>query len=53
MSIPLIVGGGIRSPESALNAKNAGADIIVTGTLVEEEEKINEKIRAIVRSISK
>lgn len=53
ISTPLIVGGGIRSPESALNAKNAGADIIITGTLVEEEDKINEKISAIVRSISK
>jgi phosphoglycerol geranylgeranyltransferase len=33
--IPVIVGGGIRTPEVAKEAIEAGADIIVTGTLVE------------------
>ncbi len=32
----LIVGGGIRTPQQALQALNAGADAIVTGTVVEE-----------------
>jgi phosphoglycerol geranylgeranyltransferase len=53
LSIPLIVGGGIRTPESAFKAKKSGADIIVTGTLVEEEEKVNEIINEIVRIITK
>jgi phosphoglycerol geranylgeranyltransferase len=35
ISIPLIVGGGIRTKESAEDVINAGADIIVTGTLIE------------------
>lgn len=35
ISVPLIVGGGISTPESAVTAKLAGADIIVTGTFVE------------------
>jgi phosphoglycerol geranylgeranyltransferase len=35
ISVPLIVGGGISSPEAAVTAKLAGADIIVTGTFVE------------------
>ena len=35
ISVPLIVGGGISTPEFAISAKLAGADIIVTGTLVE------------------
>ncbi|AIZ56962.1 geranylgeranylglyceryl phosphate synthase [Candidatus Methanoplasma termitum] len=35
LSIPLIVGGGIRTPEAARAARLAGADAIVTGTFVE------------------
>ncbi len=33
--IPLIVGGGLRTAENAEDAIDAGADIIVTGSLVE------------------
>ncbi len=36
ISVPLIVGGGIRSPEAAAAAREAGADAIVTGTFIEE-----------------
>jgi phosphoglycerol geranylgeranyltransferase len=36
VSIPVIVGGGIRSAEQAAMLCKAGADIIVTGTLIEE-----------------
>ena len=50
IDIPLIVGGGIRSPEQAAQAVKAGADIIVTGTIV-EEEGISEKFRAIVKAV--
>ena len=35
-SLPLIVGGGIRTAASAQSAIDAGADFIVTGTLAEE-----------------
>jgi phosphoglycerol geranylgeranyltransferase len=35
VSIPVIVGGGIRSAEQAAMLRRAGADVIVTGTLVE------------------
>ena len=35
ISIPLIVGGGIRTPEAAKVARQAGADAVVTGTFVE------------------
>jgi phosphoglycerol geranylgeranyltransferase len=35
ITIPLLVGGGIRDAESAARAKNAGANIVVTGTVVE------------------
>ncbi len=36
ISVPLIVGGGIRTPEAAKAAREAGADIIITGTLLEQ-----------------
>lgn len=39
-SLPLIVGGGIRTPEQAAVAFEAGADFVVVGTAVEEEGKL-------------
>ena len=36
LSVPLIIGGGINSPERAAAARMAGADIIITGTFLEE-----------------
>jgi phosphoglycerol geranylgeranyltransferase len=50
--VPLVVGGGIRSREQALTAASAGADIIVTGNLVEEtgiKYKVSEIIEGIRR----
>ena len=37
ISLPLIVGGGITSVESAREVYNAGADIIVVGTALEKQ----------------
>jgi phosphoglycerol geranylgeranyltransferase len=51
----LIVGGGIRTGEDATNVASAGADIIVTGTVVEDTSNIKAKIKELVdgaRSIS-
>ena len=36
ISIPLIVGGGIRTPEIAAEKVEAGADFIVTGNILEK-----------------
>ncbi len=47
---PLIVGGGIKNGEQAKAAVAAGADIIVTGTVV-EENKVKDIIRELVESI--
>jgi phosphoglycerol geranylgeranyltransferase len=52
VDVPLVVGGGIRSREQALTAASAGADIIVTGNLVEEtgiKHKVSEIIEGIRR----
>ncbi len=35
INIPLIVGGGIRTPEKAFDSATAGADIIVVGNAIE------------------
>lgn len=40
INVPLIVGGGIRSGQQALDAAAAGADVIVTGNVVEKAETI-------------
>jgi phosphoglycerol geranylgeranyltransferase len=52
LNIPVVVGGGIRTPQAALAAKMAGASAIVTGTLVEEESQVEDRIREIVEAIS-
>lgn len=49
----IVVGGGIRDGKSAAIAAKAGADIIVTGTVVEETEDIELKIKEIISGINK
>jgi phosphoglycerol geranylgeranyltransferase len=50
LTVPLIVGGGIRSRSQALAAASAGADIIVTGNVVEDERDKN-KVAEIVEGM--
>ena len=52
IDIPLIVGGGITSPEKAAGVARAGADIVVTGTLVEDGD-FGPKLRAVVDAVHK
>lgn len=47
--LPLMVGGGLRNPESVLSAFNAGADIVVVGTAIEQEPGILERMAEVVR----
>ena len=44
ISIPLVVGGGIKSPEQAQSVSKAGADIIVVGNAVENNLTILESM---------
>lgn len=44
LEIPVIVGGGIRMPEAASKAVEAGADVVVTGTIAEKNLEILEAI---------
>jgi phosphoglycerol geranylgeranyltransferase len=48
--VRLIVGGGIRTREQAKNIAKAGADIIVTGTVI-EEKGIGASIKEIIGGI--
>jgi phosphoglycerol geranylgeranyltransferase len=50
VDVPVIVGGGIKSREQALAAASAGADIIVTGNVVENTE-VKQKVSEIIKGI--
>ena len=50
IDVPLIVGGGIKSRRQALTAASAGADIIVTGNIV-ENTKARRKVSEIIEGI--
>jgi len=42
--LPIIVGGGIRTPELAKQKIKAGADYVVVGTAIEQDDTLLEKI---------
>jgi len=47
VQLPLIVGGGIRTPEQAALAARSGADVIVVGNVLEKEPGVlGELVRA-------
>lgn len=50
LDIPLIVGGGIRTADAAATVARAGADIVVTGTIV-ERAKDGETLRRIIQAV--
>lgn len=53
IDIPLIAGGGIRTREQVKKIVSAGADMIVTSTVLEEssEDKIEAKLSEIMKGI--
>jgi len=50
VDIPIIVGGGVRTPEDAARAVKAGASIVVTGT-INEEDPSGKSVRKIIEGI--
>jgi len=52
IDVPLVVGGGIKSRSQALAAASAGADIIVTGNVIENAE-VESKVAEIVEGIKR
>lgn len=51
INIPLVVGGGIRDAKTAGKKAKAGADVVVTGTKLEEEKNLKKALSDIIRSI--
>lgn len=49
LNVPLIVGGGIRTPEIATALLRAGADLLVVGSVVEEDPGRVRELAAAVR----
>ncbi|MCL6523997.1 MAG: geranylgeranylglyceryl/heptaprenylglyceryl phosphate synthase [Thermoflavifilum sp.] len=52
ISLPLVVGGGIRNPEMAYRMASAGADIIVVGNAIEKDQELIRDIASAVHSLS-
>ena len=51
IDIPFIVGGGIRDFNTAKNIVLAGADIIVTGTTLEEDVNLKKTLTDIIKTL--
>jgi len=49
ITVPLIVGGGIRTPEKAAANLRAGADLLVVGNAIEQEPELIRELAAAVR----
>ncbi|MCB0686294.1 MAG: geranylgeranylglyceryl/heptaprenylglyceryl phosphate synthase [Saprospiraceae bacterium] len=52
IEIPVIVGGGIDTPEKALRNVKAGADIIVVGNAIEKDPRLIQEIAHAVHSVT-
>ena len=50
INVPLIVGGGVRDAEAARAVVEAGADVLVTGTVIEKDQQRLKDIIAAVHS---
>ena len=50
--VPLIVGGGIRSAETAYANAKAGADVIVVGNAIEQSPELIKEMAEAVHSVS-
>jgi phosphoglycerol geranylgeranyltransferase len=50
IEVPLITGGGIRTPEKAYTNLRAGADLLVVGNVLEKDPGLLTEIAAAVRS---
>jgi phosphoglycerol geranylgeranyltransferase len=48
ITLPLIVGGGIITPEKAFNNCKAGAEVIVVGNAIEKDENLIKEIAAAI-----
>lgn len=52
INVPLIVGGGIRTPEKLMGLAAAGADLLVVGNSIEQEPELLMGLTAALRSVA-
>lgn len=52
ISIPLIVGGGIRTPEKAAEIAGAGADLLVIGNAFEKDPELIREMAGAVKTVN-
>lgn len=52
INLPIIVGGGIRTPEQAAQAAQAGADVIVVGNQLEENAELVFEMARVVHHLN-
>ena len=52
IQVPLIVGGGIKTPERALENVRAGADVVVVGDVLERNPTLVKEMAAAVHSLN-
>lgn len=51
VDIPVVVGGGIRTGDQAAQAVKAGADIVVTGTVIETADNTKDVVSTLVKAV--
>jgi len=52
VNVPIIVGGGITSPEKALESCRAGADIVVVGNAIEKDTSLIMRIANAIHGVA-
>lgn len=51
ISVPYVIGGGVRTPEQATALVKAGADIIQVGTALEKDSSVSKTVAALADAI--
>lgn len=51
IEIPLVVGGGITTPEKAYRNCKAGADVVVVGNAIEKDPALIREMSAAIHSV--
>jgi putative glycerol-1-phosphate prenyltransferase len=52
INVPLIIGGGITTPEKAVANCEAGADLIVVGNAIEKDSSLIQEISNAIHALN-
>jgi putative glycerol-1-phosphate prenyltransferase len=52
VDLPVFVGGGIRTPQQAIDICNAGADVVVVGNAIEANPNLVYELSKAVHSLN-